>query len=62
MRNAEFVMRNCGRMFRGLYIQVSGGRCQVRGKVSIKRTFSAPGVGRGTSDSFSVAGGGVARL
>ena len=23
-------------------------------------TFSAPGVGRGTSDSFSVAGGGVA--
>ena len=35
--------------------QVSGFR-----KVSIVRTFSAPGVGRGTSDSFSVAGGGVA--
>ena len=30
-------------------------------EVSIVRTFSAPGVGRGTSDSFSVAGGGVAR-
>ncbi|MCQ2362376.1 MAG: hypothetical protein MJ048_05000 [Acidaminococcaceae bacterium] len=41
--------------------EVSGVRYQVRGKVSIVGTFSAPGVGRGTSDSFSVAGGGVAR-
>ncbi len=30
--------------------------------VSGVRTFSAPGVGRETSDSFSVAGGGVALL